>query len=133
MGKPKGLTKSGGRVKGTKNKNSFHLSDFIDQYNFDPVQELVETVKTLEKENKAVVLLKLMEFVVPKRKAIDADTLSGKRTGADLASYVHENGGVVSTIQPPRTLNDFYAKIGEEEKAYEEFKKHYFGQEKAVP
>jgi hypothetical protein len=71
MTRPKGLPKSGGRKKGTPNKSTVKLSEIMLSSQFCMVKELIDLLPSLSKEKQADTLLKLMEFVYPKRKTTE--------------------------------------------------------------
>lgn len=70
MGKPIGSQKTGGRQKGTPNRKSLNGSVLFQDYGFDPFGELIKLMDELLPDQKAKTILRLMEFVFPKRKAI---------------------------------------------------------------
>ena len=61
----------GGRQKGTPNKKTLILKDLLDKMSFDPAKKLVEMMPDLNYELKAKICLELMEYLYPKRKAIE--------------------------------------------------------------
>lgn len=63
MGKPKGSQKTGGRKKGSKNKNSIHLHDSLFQLEFNPAEELINLYKLSPPNIQAQILLKIVDFV----------------------------------------------------------------------
>jgi hypothetical protein len=64
--------KTGGRRAGTPNKRSLALCDKLAQLNLDPLAELVEMTKSQDVtvELRARILMDLMGYVYPKRKAL---------------------------------------------------------------
>lgn len=71
--KPKGLPKTGGRTKGTPNKNSLNLLQRLNDLSFDPVAELIVCLSTQPPFQQVDSILKMWEFLYPKRKQIDHD------------------------------------------------------------
>ncbi len=63
-----GFPKTGGRIKGTPNRSTFHLIEMLEELQFDPVRELVQLIPNLPPERRAGILLELMSFIYPKRK-----------------------------------------------------------------
>jgi len=73
MPRPKGLIKTGGRKKGTPNRATQNLVEALDTLNFDIPSKIYELLPKLSSEKQVDVLLKLMEFVYPKVKAIEPE------------------------------------------------------------
>jgi len=63
--------RKGGRAKGTPNKRTLILNDILMNLGHDVPQKLVALMPKLSPDKQADVYLKLMEFLYPKRKAID--------------------------------------------------------------
>lgn len=74
MSRPQGLSKTGGRRKGTPNRKTVELADQLLANGIDVVTELVKTLPDLDAKDKANILLNLMNFLHPKRKAIEVRT-----------------------------------------------------------
>jgi hypothetical protein len=60
-----------GRSKGSKNKRSEHLVDALESLNFNLPERLIHLLPKLSDEKQADVLLEMMSFIFPKRKATD--------------------------------------------------------------
>lgn len=71
MGKPKGSQKTGGRKKGTKNKNSIFLREILDELDFNTGEELISLYKTSPPGLKAQILLKIIDFTYTKPGSAD--------------------------------------------------------------
>lgn len=69
--KPKGLPKTGGRKKGTPNKNTLSLLQRLQELDFDLVGELIKGIQKQDGDRQVDSLLKLMEFIYPKRKPLE--------------------------------------------------------------
>lgn len=72
----KGGTKppGSGRKKGTPNKRTLVFRDLMDQVQFKPTEALIELLKTsaeLKDRDKAFILLDLIQYEFPKRKAVE--------------------------------------------------------------
>lgn len=63
--------KTGGRKKGTPNKNGMIVGESLVDADINLVEEVLRVLPELDPSKKVDVLLKLMEFVYPKRKSID--------------------------------------------------------------
>jgi transposase len=110
-GRPPGTPKSGGRSKGTPNKNKQEFRELLDdaakalgyKEGFDPLKKLTEIYFDLEKIGvetsgaRVEILLKTLEYSYPKKKAVEV-------TGAD-------GGPVEVDFQPGAQLFDKLAGI----------------------
>ncbi len=79
MPRPIGLPKTGGRQKGTPNQKSAALINTLESLSFNPVKELVEAIQQLPPSDKAIHLLKFMEYVYPKQKSLEVETTIEER------------------------------------------------------
>jgi len=70
----KGRKKTGGRQKGVKNKSN--LMAKFEECNFDVVAAIIESVACQPEYMRADTLIKLLEFMYPKKKAMDVNMLS---------------------------------------------------------
>lgn len=93
--------KTGGRTKGTLNEKTRLVPALIDQLkaeNFDVVQELLKTYHQIEDPvNRSIILMKLMDFIYPKRRSIE---ITERPTKEVLAEWVREYLNEQS-IEPP--------------------------------
>lgn len=71
MARPIGLSKTGGRKLGTPNKKTLVLQSVTDALNLDVPRRLGELLPELDPAKQADVLLELMSYIYPKRKAIE--------------------------------------------------------------
>ena len=71
MARPSGLPKTGGRKKGTANRRTGELADQLHALGLDVPSEIMKTLPHLDHDSQAKVLLELMSFLYPKRKAIE--------------------------------------------------------------
>ena len=91
MSRPEGTPKTGGRIKGTPNRPTFNLLSRLSESNCDVVQQLLETLPLLDPPQKAKVLLSMMDFIYPKRKAAETKFESEQSVDADpeeVSKYV---------------------------------------------
>lgn len=72
-----GLGRLGGREAGTPNKRSMLVESLLALENIDLPSEILKCCDTLKPFEKAQVMLKLMEYVYPKKKAIAPDEFKG--------------------------------------------------------
>lgn len=91
MGRPKGIVKTGGRKKGVPNKVTALLDEKLLDLKFDPVVELVNCLSQLRPEQKVNGILKLLDFLYPKRKATEISLDSNNNTFADLIIDLHNS------------------------------------------
>ena len=71
MSKPLGSEKTGGRKKGTPNKKTIGLENALANHNIDLVEQLAQLLPQLAVDKRADVLLNMMSYLFPKRKAIE--------------------------------------------------------------
>lgn len=64
--------KTGGRIAGVPNKKTFHIESMLEDHNFDPLLKIIETFPKLLPEQQVQACLKLMKFIYPERKAVEA-------------------------------------------------------------
>lgn len=71
MSKPLGSEKTGGRKKGTPNKKTIGLENALANHNIDLVEQIAQVLPQLALDKRADVLLNMMSYLFPKRKAIE--------------------------------------------------------------
>jgi hypothetical protein len=73
MPRPKGLPKTGGRVRGTPNKTTKSVMEKLDELGCDPIEGLAGIAMNTNTapELKVRCYLELAQYVYPKRKAVD--------------------------------------------------------------
>lgn len=71
MSKLAGSLKTGGRKKGTPNKKTLGLEDALEAHGLNIIAELSTLMPQLPADKKADVLLNLMGYLFPKRKAVE--------------------------------------------------------------
>ncbi len=104
MGRSMGLPKTGGRKKGIPNKKTKELSGRLEALDFDPIKELTVLVKginELSTKDRAEICLDLLQYLYPKRKALDVSPEQGPR--GDIV-YVTSWGGA---SEETKTKGDF--------------------------
>jgi len=69
MPRKKGTNKTGGRKKGTPNRKTVELKEFLDSINLCIPERVIELLPKLDEKDQVGVLLKLMEYVYPKRRS----------------------------------------------------------------
>lgn len=68
----------GGRQKGTPNKKTVALTDLLEKISCDPAAKLASLLPKLKPDMQAKVLLELMEYIYPKRKAVEVSGVDGE-------------------------------------------------------
>jgi hypothetical protein len=63
--------KTGGRKKGSPNRDTTELKVFFDSVDFCIPEQIIELLPLLDDSKKVETLLRLLEFVYPKRKALE--------------------------------------------------------------
>lgn len=71
MSRPHGSTKTGGRLKGTPNRKTQFLSEILEARSFCIAEKLIDLLPSLSTEKQADILVDLMSYIYPKRKAIE--------------------------------------------------------------
>ena len=81
MARAEGTPKTGGRKKGTPNKDSTNLQAALKGHGLDVVGRLTELLSVISPDRQVDVLLNLMPYLYPKRKSIEmTETLEAKDT-----------------------------------------------------
>lgn len=89
-GKARGV-KNGGRLKGTPNKKTQQLDEKLEDLGFDVIAELHRLLPSLDSVNRSKVLLNLLDYIYPRRKAIDLTEKSEPLSAhALIARALHE-------------------------------------------
>jgi hypothetical protein len=73
MPRAKGSVKTGGRKKGTKNKTSAELKQWVLQFVSANTERLNYTFSKLDRETQWAILTKMMSFVIPKKEEVNFD------------------------------------------------------------
>lgn len=71
MSRTKGTEKTGGRSKGTPNKITGTLKEFISEIIDENRERIREDLEALEPKDRLQVLEKMMQYVIPKQKEMD--------------------------------------------------------------
>lgn len=67
----------GGREVGIPNKRTLVLQELLQNLKLNPAEKIAELLPQLEPRDQCAVLLKLMEFLYPKRKALEVSGPNG--------------------------------------------------------
>jgi len=70
MSREKGSEKTGGRKRGTPNKSTAIVREYLESIDFHVPEEIIKRLPLLDEKKQVDVLLKLMEFTFPKYKTI---------------------------------------------------------------
>lgn len=79
MARTPGTPKTGGRKKGTPNKAFKSLDDYLESINFNVPEKIIEKMESLTNEEQVRYLFRLMEYLFPKKKAIEFQDLGEDR------------------------------------------------------
>jgi hypothetical protein len=76
---PKKGERRGGRGKGVPNRPSKELANYLKKWKIDPIKELKVALDNegLAPNDRASIALRLLEFIYPKRKAVEMTGLDG--------------------------------------------------------
>lgn len=75
MSRPKGLPKTGGRKKGTRNLKTLVLRESLARVGFDIIKELYDLYPKLDHETKAKILMSFLPFLFPKPSSVHISDL----------------------------------------------------------
>ncbi|MGE4106485.1 MAG: hypothetical protein AB7F66_04670 [Bacteriovoracia bacterium] len=73
MSRPAGLPKTGGRRKGVPNKKTHLLVEALRAGGVEPVSRICDLLPQLSPKEQANLLVQLLGYIYPKRKAIEFD------------------------------------------------------------
>ena len=83
MSRPKGTPKTGGRVKGTPNKVTYSLKEWITSLIDKQRTQIEQDLQELETKERLQMIEKLMQYVIPKQAAqqvkLDFDSLTDEQ------------------------------------------------------
>ncbi len=119
MARPIGSPKTGGRQKGTPNKRTAEIADVFENIGFNVPEQLVSLMPDLSPEKKATVLLVLMNFLYPRRKAveqkIEIEPPESQRTLAEiLTEQAHYHRGDAAHHYKEPELSAAYKLLAED-------------------
>jgi hypothetical protein len=108
-GKPR-LAKSG-RKKGTPNKKTVVLLEVLELVGLNVPQKLTELLPSLEPEKQADVLLELLSYLYPKRKALDHLGIDGpivqlRQSNINVRAILTDPAILASILQLEKVFND---------------------------
>ena len=84
----KGHPKYGGRKKGTRNKSS--IMEKFEDINFDVIAAIIESIAAQPEYMRADTLIKMLEFVYPKKKSMDLNMVSDEELKQILVKKLQE-------------------------------------------
>lgn len=84
MGRPKGLPKTGGRIKGSPNKRSQEFLAILAKHSYNPLEALLSKYSDLSLDEQMKIDLKLLEFTYPKFK--DGPDIDSNKSEQDISS-----------------------------------------------
>jgi hypothetical protein len=71
MSRRSGLPKTGGRLAGTPNKKTLMLQEVLESKGVNPAERLCELLPRLQPKEQSQVLLELLGYLYPRRKAVE--------------------------------------------------------------
>lgn len=90
MARPKGTPKTGGRQKGTPNRTTASIREWLIDVIGKNQRQIEKDLKELEPGARLQVLVKLLPFVVPKMESINATIDIEKMTDEQLDMVINE-------------------------------------------
>lgn len=90
MARPKGTPKTGGRVKGTPNKVTYSLKEWITSLIDKQRTQIEQDLQRLEPKDRLQVIEKLMQYVIPKQAAQQVKLDFDSMTDEQLQQLVEE-------------------------------------------
>jgi hypothetical protein len=130
MARTAGLQKTGGRKKGTPNKKTLGLQEALESHGLDVIARLAEILPDLAPEKRVDVLVDLMGYLYPKRKAVEqqivvdakveATTQLNKKTDEELrlsVARIHRRSAKLATDPALSAAHDLIADHHEREAA----------------
>lgn len=98
MPRPLGTSKTGGRRKGTPNRRTIDLTERLENVGLNVPERLVELLPQLSAEKQVEILMDLMTFLYPKRKAIEVS--ESEEAPKITISFIESDGqGGVKSIE----------------------------------
>jgi len=91
MGKPIGSPKTGGRRKGTPNRRTLDFQSSLNEQGIDLVAEIRNLLPVLSPDQKASVILDLLAYLYPKRKAVEP-VIESSENGPQIVVMLPDNG-----------------------------------------
>lgn len=85
-----GKGRMGGRAKGTPNKTTSKVKDWISQLIDDNRSQIEKDIKKLSPKDRIQVFEKLMQYVVPKQQSVKADIDLSKLSKSQLDLIIDE-------------------------------------------
>lgn len=90
MSRIKGTPKTGGRAKGTPNKVTATVKDWISQLIDDNRNQIEKDIKKLSPKDRLQVFERLMQYVIPKQQSVKADVDLTRLSDEQLDLVVNE-------------------------------------------
>lgn len=90
MSRQKGTPKTGGRTKGTPNKTTQNVKQWIEKIIDKNRKQVERDLKSVEPQERLKIIEKLLQYVVPKQQAQSVDVDFSSLNDAQLESIVTE-------------------------------------------
>ena len=109
MARAQGTTKTGGRRKGTPNRKTGQLADQLASLGIDVPSEIAKALPNLDVTTRTGVLMELMTFLFPKRKAIEhsgvvESPIAPELTKEELKARVEDDHRRLSLMETPEDI-----------------------------
>lgn len=90
MGRKKGTAKTGGREKGTPNKVTGSVKDWLSQLIDKNRSQVEKDIKALEPKERLQILEKFMQYTIPKMQSVHTKIDFNQLTDEQLDSVIQE-------------------------------------------
>lgn len=90
MGRTKGATKTGGRKKGTPNKITRNVKDWLSQLIDKNRLQIERDIKALEPKERLLILEKFMQYTTPKMQSIQTTVDFNQLSNEQLDNVINE-------------------------------------------
>ena len=90
MARPKGIPKTGGRKKGTPNKITGSVKDWLSQLIDKNRLQIEKDIKALEPKERLQILEKFMQYTIPKMQSVQTKIDFNKLTNEQLEDLINE-------------------------------------------
>jgi uncharacterized protein (UPF0305 family) len=90
MGRSKGSIKTGGRKKGSVNKVTRNVKDWLSQLIDKNRSQIEKDIKSLDSKERLMVLEKFMQYIIPKKQNVQATVDFNQLTDEELDNFINE-------------------------------------------
>ncbi|MBP1840402.1 hypothetical protein [Formosa algae] len=90
MPRPKGISKTGGRKKGTPNKFTGNAKQWLSQLIENNCLQMEKDIKALEPKERLQILEKFMQYTIPKMQSIQTKVDFNQLTDEQIENVINE-------------------------------------------